>query len=197
MNEKALIYNNGWTSFDPVDSGLLERLSKKNILEGEEKLMLAVLGRLLNIFRNMSLQRMRGERNYSKKRKNGFWTRIATRSILLKISVRSWGCILIICVRATVLEGGKAQASCKASQLSSHTLTLKQMLRYFSRSCPRCGSFFGLVFRQPSSQSRVLFVDGLCVSCRYGINWALVRGRALTIKVHKKRLRIRAVPKTL
>jgi hypothetical protein len=124
----------GWTSFDPVDSGLLERLSKKDILEGEE--------------------------------------------------LHASG--------ATVLEGGKAQASCKASQLSSHTLRLKQMPRYFSRSCPRCGSFFGLVLRQLSSRPRVLSVDGLCITCRYGINWALVRGRALAIKVHKKRLPIRA-----
>src|SRR6266516_6503572 len=53
----------------------------------------------LNISRSMSLQKMRGKRNYSKKRKSGFWTRIATGSILLKISVRSLGYILITCVR--------------------------------------------------------------------------------------------------
>jgi len=34
---------NGWTLFDPVDSGLFERLFKKDTLEAEEKLMLAVL----------------------------------------------------------------------------------------------------------------------------------------------------------
>src|SRR5437899_10198274 len=54
---------------------------------------------MLNIFRNMSLQRMRGERNYSKKRKSGFWTRTAPGSILLKISVRSLGYTPITCVR--------------------------------------------------------------------------------------------------
>ena len=43
INEKPLLTNNGWTSFDPVDSGVLEGLSKKDTLEGEEKLMLAVL----------------------------------------------------------------------------------------------------------------------------------------------------------
>jgi len=79
----------------------------------------------------------------------------------------------------------------------THDLEVAPRRRYFSRPCPRCGSFFALVLRQPSSQRRVVFVDGLCVSCRYGINWALVRGRALTIKVHKKRLPIRAGPKTL
>jgi hypothetical protein len=34
---------NRWTLFDPVDSGLFERLFKKDTLEAEEKLMLAVL----------------------------------------------------------------------------------------------------------------------------------------------------------
>ena len=43
MNEKPLINNNGWASFDPVDSGLLEGLSKKDIREREERLMQAVL----------------------------------------------------------------------------------------------------------------------------------------------------------
>src|SRR5437762_3937783 len=99
----------GWTLFDPMDSGILERLSKKDILEGEEKLMLACWGRLLNIFRNMSLQRMRGERNYSKKRKSGFWTRTATGSILLKISVRSLGYTPITCVRGCC--AGRRQGS--------------------------------------------------------------------------------------
>jgi hypothetical protein len=40
----------------------------------------------------------------------------------------------------------------------------------------------------------MLFVDGLCLSCRYGFNWALVHGRALAIKIRKK-LPIRAGPK--
>jgi len=79
----------------------------------------------------------------------------------------------------------------------THDVEVAPRRRYFSRPCPRCGSFFGLVLRQASSQPRVLSVDGLCITCRYGINWALVRGRALAIKVHKKRLPIRAGPKTL
>src|SRR5437879_13882021 len=43
MNEKPRINNNGWASFDPVDTGLLEGLSKKDIREREERLMQAVL----------------------------------------------------------------------------------------------------------------------------------------------------------
>ena len=45
----------GWTSFDPMDSGILERLSKKDILEGEEKLMLAVLGKAVEYFQKYVL----------------------------------------------------------------------------------------------------------------------------------------------
>src|SRR5438094_156877 len=55
MNEKPLINNNGWASFDPVDSGLLEGLSKKDALEGEEKLMLAVLGNAIEYFQKYVL----------------------------------------------------------------------------------------------------------------------------------------------
>jgi len=42
---EQFLVTDGWTLFDPMDSGILERLSKKDILEGEEKLMLAVLGK--------------------------------------------------------------------------------------------------------------------------------------------------------
>jgi len=45
----------GWTLFDPMDSGILERLSKKDILEGEEKLMLAVLGKAVEYFQKYVL----------------------------------------------------------------------------------------------------------------------------------------------
>ena len=55
MNEKPLINNNGWASFDPVDSGLLEGLSKKDIREGEEKLMQAVLENAIEYFQKYVL----------------------------------------------------------------------------------------------------------------------------------------------
>jgi hypothetical protein len=42
--------NNGRCSFDPVDGGLLERLSKKDTREREEKLMLAVLENAIEYF---------------------------------------------------------------------------------------------------------------------------------------------------
>jgi len=40
--EQSLVTDR-WISFDPVDNEIIERLFKKNIREGEEKLALAVL----------------------------------------------------------------------------------------------------------------------------------------------------------
>jgi hypothetical protein len=42
--------SDGWTSFDPVDTGVIEQLSKKDIREGEEGLMLAVLENAIEYF---------------------------------------------------------------------------------------------------------------------------------------------------
>jgi hypothetical protein len=55
MNEKPRINNNGWASFDPVDSGLLEGLSKKDIREREERLMQAVLENAIGHFQKYVL----------------------------------------------------------------------------------------------------------------------------------------------
>ncbi len=55
MNEKPRINNNGWASFDPVDSGLLEGLSKKDIREREERLMQAVLENAIEYFQKYVL----------------------------------------------------------------------------------------------------------------------------------------------
>ena len=40
--EQALV-SHGWVALDPADTGVIEKLFKKDIREGEEKLMLAVL----------------------------------------------------------------------------------------------------------------------------------------------------------
>jgi len=42
ISEQALV-NDRWISFDPLDNEIIERLFKKDIREGEEKLALAVL----------------------------------------------------------------------------------------------------------------------------------------------------------
>ena len=45
ISEQALV-NDRWISFDPLDNEIIERLFKKDIREGEEKLALAVLEKL-------------------------------------------------------------------------------------------------------------------------------------------------------
>jgi hypothetical protein len=69
--EQALAAH-GWVALDPADTGVIEKLFKKDIREGEERLMFAVLERLLKISRSMSLHGSPVERNYFKKRRNGF-----------------------------------------------------------------------------------------------------------------------------
>ena len=56
----------------PLDSEIIERLFKKDIREGEEKLMLAVLANAVEYFQKYVLSRMKEERIYSKKRRSGF-----------------------------------------------------------------------------------------------------------------------------
>ena len=46
-----------WISFDPLDGEIIERLSKKDIREGEEKLMLAVLASAIEYFRKYVLSK--------------------------------------------------------------------------------------------------------------------------------------------
>ena len=53
----------GWTALDPVDRGVLDRLYKKQIREGEEGLMLAVLDNAIECFQKYVLgQREREKR---------------------------------------------------------------------------------------------------------------------------------------
>ena len=46
-----------WISFDPLDGEIIERLSKKDIREGEEKLMLAVLASAIEHFQKHVLSK--------------------------------------------------------------------------------------------------------------------------------------------
>jgi hypothetical protein len=54
--EQALI-THGWVVLDPADTGVIEKLFKKNIREGEEKLMLAVLESAVEDFQKYLLAR--------------------------------------------------------------------------------------------------------------------------------------------
>jgi hypothetical protein len=45
----------GWVALDPLDTGVIEKLFKKDIREGEEKLMLAVLEEAVQCFQDYVL----------------------------------------------------------------------------------------------------------------------------------------------
>ena len=55
--EQALLVAHGWVALDPVDTGVIEKLFKKDIREGEEKLMLAVLESAVEDFQKYVLAR--------------------------------------------------------------------------------------------------------------------------------------------
>ena len=64
MPKKAYAGNgmvtDGWISLDPADIGLIESVYKKNIREGEERLMLAVLENAVEYFQKYVLARNPG-----------------------------------------------------------------------------------------------------------------------------------------
>src|SRR5882724_5216250 len=54
--EQALVAH-GWIALDPADTGVIEKLFKKDIREGEEKLMLAVLASAIEHFQKHVLSK--------------------------------------------------------------------------------------------------------------------------------------------
>ena len=54
--EQALVAH-GWVALDPADTGVIEKLFKKDIREGEEKLMLAVLASAIEHFQKYVLSK--------------------------------------------------------------------------------------------------------------------------------------------
>jgi len=54
--EQALVAH-GWVALDPADTGVIEKLFKKDIREGEEKLMLAMLENAVKYFQKYVLAR--------------------------------------------------------------------------------------------------------------------------------------------
>jgi hypothetical protein len=61
-----------WISSDPLDSEIIERPFKKNIREGEEKLMLAVLSDAIEHFQKYAFSKDEKGESYFKRRKSGF-----------------------------------------------------------------------------------------------------------------------------
>jgi hypothetical protein len=54
--EQALV-SHGWLALDPADTGVIEKLFKKDIREGEERLMLAVLASAIEHFQKYVLSK--------------------------------------------------------------------------------------------------------------------------------------------
>jgi hypothetical protein len=52
--DQALVAH-GWVALDPADTGVIEKLFKKDIREGEEKMMLAVLADAIEHFQKYTL----------------------------------------------------------------------------------------------------------------------------------------------
>ena len=71
ISEQALV-NDRWISFDPLDNEIIERLFKKDIREGEEKLALAVLESAVEDFQKYVLSKDEKKRSYFKRPKSGF-----------------------------------------------------------------------------------------------------------------------------
>ena len=70
--ERVMVTDGGWVSLDAGDLTVFESVYKKNLREGEERLMLAVLESAVNISRSISLHGTRVKRSYFERRRSGF-----------------------------------------------------------------------------------------------------------------------------
>src|SRR5262245_52824668 len=50
------------------------------------------------------------------------------------------------------------------------------MARYLPRTCPKCGSYLGVVLLRFGWKSRETPVNGLCALCGYSFKWILIDG---------------------
>ncbi len=55
-------------------------------------------------------------------------------------------------------------------------LYIAEMAHYISRSCPRCGDYFGIALIHPYPECKNLPIDGYCPTCQYRVKWTLVFG---------------------
>jgi hypothetical protein len=72
VTDEQTLVAHGWVALDPADTGVIEKLFKKDIHEGEEKLMLAVLENAVEYFQKYVLARKPNGRSYFKKQRSGF-----------------------------------------------------------------------------------------------------------------------------
>jgi hypothetical protein len=90
ISEQALV-NDRSISFDPLDNEIIERLFKKDIREGEEKLALAVLESAVEDFQKYVLSKDEKERKLFQEAEEWFLRKRAISFSPLSISARSWG----------------------------------------------------------------------------------------------------------
>src|SRR5437016_2804296 len=57
INDRGSLVTDGWISIEPTDIEVLDKVYKKNLREGEERLMLAVLESAVEDFQNYVLAR--------------------------------------------------------------------------------------------------------------------------------------------
>ena len=72
ISEQALV-NDRWILFDPLDNEIIERLFKKDIREGEERLALAVLESAIEDFQKYVLSRDQKERKLFQEAEDWFF----------------------------------------------------------------------------------------------------------------------------
>jgi hypothetical protein len=83
---------NGWISLDPVDMDFIEAVYKKNIREGEERLMLAVLESAVADFQKYVLSKDEKERKLFQEAEEWFLKKESDQLFSFEyICARSWG----------------------------------------------------------------------------------------------------------
>jgi|SRR5882724_10287248 len=92
--ERSMV-SDGWISLDPADIGLIESVYKKNLREGEERLMLAVLESAVEDFQNYVLARKPRGKKLFQEAEEWFLEKIARRFFPLRISVKPYNYIPI------------------------------------------------------------------------------------------------------
>ena len=69
------------------------------------------------------------------------------------------------------------------------------MVRYLTRTCPRCYGHVGIILQEPGSNTRLQAVNGHCLRCAYRLSWIVIRGnRPSRPRLSRKHERGRWIP---
>jgi hypothetical protein len=94
------LVTDGCLSMDPANDEIIQGVYKKNIREGEERLMLAVLESAVEDFLVCPCTGAPVAKSYFNKRRNGFSIKTAMRFSPLRVSARPSDCIPTTYARA-------------------------------------------------------------------------------------------------